>query len=272
MAEADGQAGEGTQATSGPETTPAAPESQSASQQTTDTTGTAQTEELFFDPESIKGKPELEAAFKLMQRSFTEKTTALKSHKSKIDAYDSFMSNPAQSLQQLASQYGYKLTRSEAQEIVEGKSASADGQFEPKSWNDVWEVAEKRILERLSPFLNQVKETRQSQLEKMLDDSCPDWRVYEDKMMDTLKKHPTLVNDPVTLYSISVPPDVRESRATQAALKKLQGKAEASQLSGGSTTNQQAGDRPKGRMEFNDAVEYAKRTLASRGIRPPNSH
>ncbi|MDD5189458.1 MAG: hypothetical protein PHE50_00265 [Dehalococcoidales bacterium] len=272
MAETDGQVSEGTPTTvTGSETTQAAPESQTTSPQTS-TSAPATAEETFFDPESIKGKPELEAAYKQMQAAFTKKTTAFKEHSQKIQAYDSFMQNPAQALQQLASQYGYSLTRAQAQQMVNDQ-AQQQNQFEPKSWDEVMQVAEQRaeqrIMQKLSPFLNEVKETRKGQLEKMLDDSCPDWRVYEDGMMQTLQKHPTLVNDPVKLYQLSVPSEVLESRAAQAAMRKLQTKVESAQLSGGSTTTQQASSKPNGKLSFDQAVKFAKAQLASHGMKPP---
>lgn len=269
MAETDGQAGEGTQTTvTGTETTGAAPESQPTGQQTTDS-GTAP-EETFFDPESIKGKPELEAAYKEMQRAWTKKTASIKGQSQKVQAYDTFMQNPAQALQQLAASYGFQLTRAEAQKMVNQQ----ESQFEPKSWDEVIEKTKKEakeeLLKELAPFLSEVKETRKGQLERTLDESCPDWRVHEEAMMATLKEHPTLVSDPVKLYRLSVPSEVLESRAAQAALRKLQTKAESAQLSAGSSTNQQANAKPRGRMTFDEAVKFAQSDLASRGIRPPH--
>lgn len=270
MAEADGQATTAPETTSGPQTSQAAPESQSTPAQTTSTGSVAET---FFDPESIKGKPELEAAYKQMQGEFTRRTTELKKHEQKVKAYDAFTSNPAQALQELASQYGFTLTKAQAQAIV---NEQAPSQFEPNSWEDVFKMAEeraeKRVLGKLEPFVNKVKETAQSQTEKLLDENCPDWRVYEDPMMKNLQSHPTLVNDPVMLYRLSVPSEVLESRAAQQALRKLQDKVSSSELSSGSTTTQQASDKPKGPMKFDDAVKYAKSKLAAEGKRPPNSH
>ena len=268
MAEADGQATEAPQTSPTTSTASApAPESQSTSPQTSVKAPDAV--ETFFDPESIKGKPELELAYKQMQGEFTRRTTAFKGNEQKIKAYDMFLSNPAAALQELATQYGFKLSKAEAQAIAKEQAS----QFEPQSWDEVIsrtkQEAKQEILKDLAPFLNQVKETRQSQVEKILDEKCPDWRVYETKMQEMLDKHPTMAYDPLELYRVSVPAEVWTSRATQAALKKLQDKAESSQLSGGSTTNQQASDKPNVRG-FNDAVEYAKKKLASQGIRAPN--
>lgn len=271
MAEADGQASQAPETTSGPQTSQAATGSESTGQQTTQQ-GSTQAEETFFDPESIKGKPELESAYKQMQAAYTKRTTELKKHEQKIKMYDAFAANPAQAIQEVAQQMGFKLTKAEAQAIANEQTQT--NEFNPQSWDDVIskakQDAKQEILKELSPFINQVKETRQSQVEKTLDEKCPDWRVYEPKMMEMLQKHPTLVNDPEELYRVSVPPEVWTARAAQAALRKLQDKVSASELSGGSTTTQQASDKPKGKMTFNESVEYAKKKLAAEGKRPPH--
>ena len=177
------------------------------------------------------------------------------------------MLDPIANIQSLAGQYGYTLPRGQAEQVLQQQG---QGQFNPQTWEEVFNTAEQRVLQKLNPFLNEVKETRKSQVEKMLDDNCPDWRVYEDQMMKTLQSHPTMVNDPVKLYRMSVPDEILQSRAAQAAIKKLQTKAESSQASSGSSTNKQASDIPKGPMSFQKAVEVAKAQLAAKGIRSPN--
>lgn len=269
MAEADGQVSEAPQTTSGPETSQATPGSETTSQQTSQSAPVA--EETFFDPESIKGKPELELAYKQMQGEFTKFAKQRKEFMQKVQAYDAFAANPTQAIQQLASQYGFTLTRAQAQQIANDQQAQQ--QFNPQSWDEVMkaaeERAEQRIMQKLSPFLKEVQETRKSQLETMLDSSCPDWRVYEDKMAETLQKHPTLMNDPVTLYRMSVPGEVLESRATQSALRKLQDKANAAKASPGSTTNQTAVSSKKA-SSFDEAVANAKAQLEAQGLKAPH--
>lgn len=273
MADTDGQAGDGLQTTgNGPETTAAAPVSQTTGQQTSQS-APVQAEETFFDPESIKDKPELMSAYKQMQGEFTKFAKQRKDFMQKVQAYDAFTSNPAQALQELATQYGFTLTRAQAQQMVNNQTQDQNAQkLEPQSWDEVYKTAEERaiasVMKQLQPFLKNVEDTRKSQLETMLDSSCPDWRVYEDRMTETLKSHPTLVNDPVTLYRLSVPPEVLESRATQAALRKLQDKATAAKASPGSTTNQTATTTKKA-TSFNEAVANAKAQLEAKGIRAP---
>jgi len=272
----EGQPSEGTQEGTTQEGT--AGQSGVAETQGTTSDGTQQSgEETFFDPRSIQDKPELMSAYKQMQRAFTEKTKAIKESKQKIDAYDAFYKDPLGQIQQLASQMGYQLTRAQAQQVQNQAQQNQQGQqtsgeWEPQSWDEVLqkatEQAYQKIQQDLSPVFNQVKELRESNLERFMDDNFADWRIYEDEMMGNLKQHPSLVNDPTALYRMSVPPEVLESRATQAALKKLQTKAQGSRTSEGSTTKQH-GLVPDDIDTFDKAVEYAKKSLAAQGITKP---
>ena len=259
----EGESLPGTQET---ETTVAETQGSVSTDQKTDS-GT-EAEETFFDPSSIKGKPELEAAYKDMQRAWTKKTTdgklKVKEYETKAQAYDAFMANPVPQIKMLAQQYGLNITDAQAQQVAEQV-----GNGEPQNWDDVYKVAEQRVLQKLGPVLNDYQQTRKQNIEKQLDDNCPDWRQYEDEMQGNLQKHPSLVSDPVKLYQISVPEKVWQSRATQEAMRKLQSKAESAQVSGGSTTNKTQSNKPAGKMSFNEAVEYAKRTLQAQGMKPP---
>lgn len=263
MSETSGQPNEGT-----PQgTTQDGTEGGTTNVETTGNNGTQTAEETFFDPESIKGKPELEAAYKQMQRAFTEKTGVVKSQRQKIDAYDQFMSNPKAVLQQLANQYG--LTLAEAKQVVEGQQT-----YEPKTWEDVFskaeERAEQRVLDKLQPFFSEVKEVKKANIEKLLDEKCPDWRLHEDKMSETLQAHPSLVNDPVSLYRLSIPEEVLLSRATKEALKKIESKSKGASVSPGSNTNKSGNYAPNGPLSFQEAVVAAKARLTEQGIRGPN--
>ena len=231
-----------------------------------------QTEETFFDPQDLEGKPELQAAYKSMQRTFSKKMENIKGDRQKIEAYNAFMSDPVSQLQAMSKQYGYKLSKADAQTIVN----QDEQKFDPQSWEDVFSVAEKRaydkVLKDLRPMLGEVQQMKKTNLEGYLDNNVPDWRQYEDEMMDTLREHPTLVKDPIKLYKLSLPPEVLESRATQKALKKLQEKAESSQIGGKSTTTKKAPTGyPDKAMSFDDAVKFAQQKMAEEGIRPPGA-
>ena len=223
--------------------------------------GTEQIGESFFDYESIKGKPELEAAYKEMQRSFGEKNEAFKAGADKIKQYDQFMLDQVGSMRQLAQQNGYQL--------VQGQPQGDDGN--PKSfenWDQVMEEAERRVMDKMQPMFGEMQNMKKQNVEQALDNSFPDWRTYEDSMMENLQAHPTLVNDHKKLYQMSVPAEVLEARATKAALAKIQGTTESGLVQSQSTTTQQPTKSPKIKT-FDDAVKFAQQDLARRGIKRP---
>lgn len=212
----------------------------------------------FFDPASIQDKPELLAAYKQLQGSYTKRMQALAAEKQKIEAYDNFMRNPRQAAQQLAAQYGLQV-------IEPGQSAPQDQEF--KSWDDVKQYMFKEFQkEMLNPLAAEVKTLKKQSIEMQLDSQFPDWRTYESEMMDVLHKHPTFVSDPAALYRMAVPDHVWEARATAKAMQKLKGATEHAQVSGGTTTKQTT-QAPTGPLTFDQAVEVAKKRLAAEGRR-----
>lgn len=216
--------------------------------------------ESFFDPKSIEHSPELQAAYKQMQGKWTKEMQRVKEGKSKIEAYDSFLSNPVESMRQLAQQYGWNLVQGDP-------NAKPDDQT-PQTWDEVYERAKKAVMDELKPVLGEVRQLKQQNVEQYLDTKYSDWRQYEDEMLGTLKEHPSLAHDPDKLYRLSVPPEVLEARAMAAAMNKLKGNG--AQLSGtGTTTNQPStSELPKVGSSFNEHVEFAKKKLAAEGIRP----
>lgn len=272
---AEGQAAEGTEGIQTTQGAPGSTEGQSgagqAGQTTVQGTGPA-SEETFFDPASIQDKPELLSAYKQMQRAFSRKNDSIKAAREKIEAYDAFTQDPIGNLQRIAGQYGYTLGRAGAS----NDQGQQQGAWEPKTWEDVIarakQEAREEVMKEFEPIFGQVQTLQKSNMETMLDQTCPDWRQYEDDMVANLRKHPSLVNDPAKLYMISVPSEVLESRATQKALQKLQTKAESSQVAGKSTTTKQASGKDFEKVaSFDDAVKVAKAKLAEQGIRHPGA-
>lgn len=252
--------GEGEQSNTGQQTTGAAPAAGTTAAPAGDGSATPGEEVSFFDPSTVT--EELMPAYKQMQAAFTKKMQGFGDQQIAIDAYNAFQANPMGMLKQLATQYGYNL--------VTGQNPNASGEgegeaWEPQSWDEVMKKAEENVMQRLHPEL---KSIRQKEMERTMDSISPDWRVYEDPMMKNLQNHPSLVNDPEALYRMSVPPEVMESRATQAALKKLQDKGNAAQLSGGSMTTRTQTASPEGIHTFADAIKFAESELASKGVRP----
>lgn len=258
-----------------PASAPVDPGQSQPSGQTTSPSAPPSEPESFFDPESIKGKPELESAYKEMQRAFTRKMESLKGKSQAIEAYEAFQANPHEMLPKIAQQLGYRLNQINA-EPQGGNGESNLENWQPNSWAEVVQTLRQhmsadllsQVNQKLEPFLNEVKQVRKSTLETMLDQNCPDWRTYEQPMMDLLNKHPTLADDPVRLYENALPKEVRESRATQRALKKLE-KAAQTQPSPGSKTTRIPSESRTGSMSFNDAVKAAKAKLAEEGITGP---
>ena len=202
-----------------------------------------------------------------MQKAFSKKMEAIKGNRQKLEAYQAFETDPVGTITRMAQQLGLNVSPAGQQAQQAGNEP-----WQPQTWDDVLhkatELAEQKLMAKFNPLIQEVTSMKKSNIEKLLDDSCPDWRQHEDDMMSNLKRHPSLVNDPAALYRMSVPAEVLESRATQAALKKLQAKATASQVSGTSTTTKQQAQVPGGPMTFSQAVEAAKKKLASDGIRP----
>jgi len=258
----------------GSQTTDAAPglDSGQPGSDAAQTTGNGpDAEDTFFDPRELEGRPELQAAYKQMQRAFTKRMQEMSANKQKIEAYDAFYSDPIGQIQKVAQQYGYNLTRGEAAQIQNEQQAqdgSGNQSWQPNSWDDVMQAAEQRVLKKLEPYIGQVKNLRKQSIESQLSEIDPTWQQYEDRMSEVVQKHPTLANDPATLYRMSVPQEVLESRATQAALRKLEAKRDSNQVSGTSTTTKTAAsglpDKP---VSFQDAYEAAKKILADKGIR-----
>ena len=266
--------GEPAGTTAAPVTTPAGTTDgqgqPSATAQTTTPqgTGAASGEDTFFDPKELT--PELMPAYKSMQKAFSKKMEAIKASREKIDAYDNFSKDPIGQIQAMAQRMGYRLSRAEAAAAVnDATDGDGSGKWEPQTWDEVMSKAKDEVMRELSPMFSELQNIKKSNLEKILDDSAPDWREHEDEMVALLKEHPTLAKDPVKLYRLALPPEVLETRATQAALKKLQAKADSSRVGGTSTTKAAATTAPDGPVSFNEAVKIAKQQLAEKGMRAP---
>ena len=230
-----------------------------ASVQTTGN-GADQGGESFFDYDLVKGTPN-EPAYKQMQAAHTKKSEQLNAGLDKIKQYDQFMSNPEQSIRAYAQQNGWQL--------VKGQPIAEDGT--PKSyenWDQVMDEAERRVMAKMQPMFGELQTLKKQGVEQALDGSFPDWRTYEDSMMENLQAHPTLVNDHKKLYQMSVPAEVLEAKAMKAALAKIQGTTDSGKIQGQSTTTQQA-TAPKAAKSFDEAVTIARSELVKRGLKPP---
>jgi hypothetical protein len=212
--------------------------------------------------------------YKNMQKAFSKKTQEIASFRQKAEAYDNFAKDPISNLQNMAARMGYKLQRAD-----EPQAKPVADDWQPQTWPELFDklkgtiapALRQEIMQEMQPAISELQRLRKTNIEKLLDDSCPDWRQYEEDMMSNLKEHPSLVNDPVKLYRLSVPQEVVETAAFQRALKKLEDKAKGSQTGGTSTTNKHQTPGPGNISNFDDAVKYAKARLAEQGIRPPGT-
>lgn len=222
--------------------------------------------ESFFDPKSIEHSPELMQAYKQMQGNFSKHMQKVRADQQKIDAYEAAMADPAGTARMLAQQYGLTVLDGQPQ-------AQGDAEFSPKNWDDVVShirsQVEQDMRQQYEPLLGEVKNLKQQNIEQYLDGNYVDWRTYENEMIDTLRKHPSMANDPDTLYRMSVPQSVIEARATERALKKLKAGTDAGAVPGAAKATQVTSDKPTGKLSFNEAVEYAKASLRKKGISAP---
>lgn len=225
--------------------------------------------ESFFDPKSIEHSPELMLAYKQMQGKFTQGQQAIRADQQKIDAYNSYLQDPMGTIRQIVAQQGMTL--------VNGGPQPQEGQteFSPKSWEDVVthirSQLEGDLKQQYQPLVNQVRDLKQQNVETYLDSNHTDWRTYEGEMISSLQAHPSLAADPDLLYRMSVPPEVLEARATARALERLKTGTEGSVVPGANRATLETSSKPTGKLSFNEAVDFAKSQLKSRGIGPVGS-
>ncbi len=220
---------------------------------TTAETSIGGSEESFFDPATLP--EELKAGWKQLQGSYTRKMQGLAANQKKVDAYNAFEANPRETIKQLAGQLG--LTLQEAQAV-------ANEAFEPQDWGDVTNHVVTTVMQKLTPYIEQVRGVQQSSIEHELDASIPEWRDYEPQMQEALAKHPTLSGDPVALANMAIPESVRQGKAMQTAMRKLEDKAKAAQVTGGTQTTKESDPLTPGKkMTFSESVAFAKRKLAA---------
>jgi hypothetical protein len=203
-----------------------------------------------------------------MHAAFTKRMQGISTDRDLLDQAKRFMADPITGMQQMAQQYGYRLTRAEAAAAVAQQGQPA--QWDPRSgeappdWDTVLSAAEtraeQRLMQKFGPIIENVQKLQATHIEKQLDDLDPQWRAHEDAMKESMRKHPTLVNDVNMLYRMSVPPEVLEARATQAALSRINKTTQSARVSGTSTTRGTVA-APREVKTFADAVEAAKEQL-----------
>jgi hypothetical protein len=219
---------------------------------TTAETSSGSEESFYPDPSQLP--PELKEHYKGMQGHFTRRMQSLKSQQDKIAAYDAFSANPQETIRQLASRYGMTLQQAE----------QAAEEFQPNDWKDVTNHVTQAVLSQLDPIFREVRSVKQNSIEAQLDATMPEWREYETQMGEMLTKHPTLSDDPVALAKMVIPDSVLQSKATQAAMRKLESKGKAAQVTSGSGTSKEANPlKPGKKMSFAESVAWARKKVAA---------
>jgi hypothetical protein len=235
-----------------------------------------------FDPVKFKeltGKlpPELQVQAENLRKSllgdYTKKTAEIAEQRKKVEIYDAFNRDPAAGLKQLAETYGYTVSRKgdapgptpKNDEPTEWTPEKGD----PESWQDVIGYVRKQLQGELQgkidPLLQEYRTSKEASIKAQLSEIDPEWLKYEPQMVEVLSKHPTLHSDPATLYRLSVPLDVWESRATQRALEKLEKKQKSGKVSPPSGHKPATGV-PDRLLTFDEAAAFAKAEMARNGV------
>lgn len=221
-------------------------------------------------PDDVKGQ--VTALRKDLIGDYTKKTQSIADSRKKIEAYDQFVANPRQTVEQLATQLGYKLTPTNGQQQdQESQPRWNPDQGNPESWHDVVEFMVSKINNdvgsRIAPIYQKFQKFEKDSIESQLSQIDPSWQQYENSMRGNLQKHPTLVEDPALLYRMSVPSEVLESRATQKALARMEAKAKSGQVGSPSKTSKKPGDTVDAKpRSFQEAIALAKDSLSKQGI------
>jgi hypothetical protein len=223
--------------------------------------------------------PELTEEYNRMRAAWTKKMQAAgelpQDVRNKIAAYDAFSQNPQQALQNLARQYGFDLGPATGQGAAPGESGETPWeQYEPSSWKEFRDriVAEAKreveaeVYNRFEPAMRNVHQLQTAYVERQLDEADPSWREYESDIIANLERYPGLEREVDKLLRISLPGEMIESRAMQAALKKIETRTAASGVAAQGTQRKAAPVLKPGKT-FQDAIENARRDLASRGGR-----
>ena len=229
----------------------------------------------FFDPKQVPD--ELKPAYKQMQGAFTKQMQKLAQDRNKVNFYDQFSQDPIGNMQRLASQYGYQLTRAQAQAAVNQQAQGGDipDDYQPQNWKEVFtrskELAKQEIMQEFAPLIQEVRATKKQAIERQLSEIDPGWQQYEADMIELIREVPGLAQHPEKLYRLAVPQEVIDARATQKALQKFKAKAEAASVSGGSTTSKRPSaldiDQKFGSVQ--EAALWAQRKLEEEGKWPP---
>lgn len=241
------------------------------------------TDSFLDDPSEVP--EELQARYKEMQSAWTKKTMGLADKRKSLEQLEqyqplieAYQRDPAGTLQDLAKQQGFSLTRGQAEQAVQEHTAQPQQQgvdwdnYEPQTWKDVADTIRQDVRQEIlgqvekdmAPVVENFRKMNAQHIETQLAEIDPEWRQHESTMVQVLKQHPTLADDPSMLYRMAVPPEVLEQRANERAQSQYKEKAKAARVSSKSTIRA-ATASPKQPKSISEAYELAREQLASGG-------
>jgi hypothetical protein len=235
--------------------------------------GPLEQQDHFFDPSKVP--EELKPIYKAMQAAYTKKTQALAEQRKKIEAYDAFARDPVGTLEQLARQYGYTLTKSGPATGQGQGNPFADPNYQPQTWadlaSDISNFVTQQLVSQLGqviqPLYRSVEQITSKHIESQLDQIDPNWHLYEEEIKQNMQLFPQLIQTPDglhKLYKISVPDEVYRGRIVKGVLEKYNEKAHAAKMATKSQSKMATATVRK-ITSFEDAVALAKEQLKKGG-------
>ena len=217
-----------------------------------------------------EAKAQNELLYTSLNKAFTQKTQALADQRQKVEFVDEFVAmyqkDPDTALGELYKQLGYK--PKSVPNPAQKPPGEKDANWQPKTWNEVLDLATERAVTRMrgemAPVMDKFQEMSSQTIEQKLNDIDPHWRKYEEEMRSNMTRYPEMVNNLPDLYRISVPAEVQDKLAMNAAMRKLDTERQAGRVSG-STAVPRAVDSDGDVNSFDDAVQLAYKKLKSGG-------
>lgn len=206
-------------------------------------------EERFLDPSNLP--KELLPAFKRMQASFTKAMQKVASQREKIALFDKLMEDPEAAVGALAEKVGLRVSKKGA--ISEPHETAGEPEVtDTESW------VRKIIREELTPVVEQLRQEQAEIKAKSaiayLNETYPDWYLYEDTMAELVRRHPSLRDDLDNLYRLA-------KAGTERAIKTKKASSKQAEVLTKSSKGREAVTVPKKAKTIDEAFEIAKKQL-----------
>jgi len=214
-------------------------------------------------------KQQLEGLYGNLNKAFTQGMQGLSEDRKKVEAYNAFdtmsRQDPMGAIKAIAQQMG--VSPQQLQEVI-GETPARDIEQGFETYGEMFDHFKSGIMDavrsELAPVFKNVQDLTSNNIEAELGNIDPHWRRYESTMMDTMKQHPTLINDIPRLYKMSVPEDVLKADATREALRRVEAETKTATLTSGGGTKKSS-TQPMKVDSFQDAIDAARQDLQNRG-------